>query len=205
MNPEPIGILAAIPVKPFGVAKARLSTQLSPEQRARLGKAIAARTAILSRQAGADVAIVTGDDGVAEWATALGFVVLPEGPVASLDGAARTVAERAAAGGRRWVVVHADLPLATAGDLRIVFAAATEGALVVPSHDGGTNLLAGSDPAFPFAYGTGSFHRHLAASPRAAVITHPRLAMDLDTPADLAFARHAKGGSWLAPFLQPHL
>ena len=203
MIPEPIGILAAIPVKPFGVAKARLSSQLSPEQRARLGKAIAARTAILSRQAGAEVVVVTGDDGVAVWATALGFTVLPEGPVASLDAAARAVAVTATAGGRHWAIVHADLPLATAGDLRTVFAAAADGAVVVPSHDGGTNVLAGSDPAFPFAYGAGSFHRHLAASPRATVIAHPRLAMDLDTPADLAHASQARGGSWLAPFLQP--
>ena len=201
MSPDSVGLLAAIPVKPFGVAKARLSDQLSPDQRARLGKAIAARTAILSRQAGADVFVVTGDDGVAQWAAGLGFAVLPEGPVPSLDGAARAAAATAAAREQRWVIVHADLPLATATDLRTVFALAASAPVVVPAHDGGTNLLAGSDPAFPFAYGTGSFRRHLAAAPQAKVVSHPRLAMDLDTPTDLAHVRQAGGGLWLAPFL----
>ena len=196
-----MALLAAVPVKPFGVAKARLSGHLSPNQRARLGKAIAARTTLLCRQAGADVVVVTGDDGVAEWAGALGFAVLAEGPVGSLDGAAQTAAATAAARGQGWVIVHADLPLATAVDLRSVFRAATRGAVVVPSHNGGTNLLAGSDPTFPFTFGAGSFHRHLAAEPRAVVLAHPRLAIDLDTPRDLAHARKAAGGSWLGPFL----
>ncbi len=197
-----MGLLAAIPVKPFGVAKARLADQLNPDQRARLGKAIAARTAILSRQAGADVFVITGDDGVAEWASGLGFAVLPEGPVPSLDGAAHTAAATAAAREQRWVIVHADLPLATATDLRTVFALAAHAPVVVPAHDGGTNLLAGSDPAFPFAYGPGSFRRHLAAAPQSKVVTHPRLAMDLDTPSDLVHVRQADGGLWLARFLR---
>jgi 2-phospho-L-lactate guanylyltransferase len=201
MSTNPPGPLAAIPVKPFGVAKARLSGRLTADQRARLGKAVAARTAVMSRQAGADVVLVTGDDGVAEWAAALGFDVLAEGPVASLDAAARTAASAAAATRRRWVIVHADLPLATASDLRTVFAAAATSTVIVPSRDGGTNLLAGADPAFPFSYGTASFHRHLAAAPNARVVTHPRLAFDLDTPADLAYVRRARSGAWLAPFL----
>jgi 2-phospho-L-lactate guanylyltransferase len=203
MTPEPFGLIAAVPVKPFGVAKKRLSAQLNRDQRARLGKAIAARTAMLSRQAGVDVLVVTGDDQVAKWASGLGFAVLAEGPAPTLDGAAHTVARTAAAQKRRWVIVHADLPLATAADLRAVFAIASEGAVVVPSHDGGTNLLAGSGPGFPFSYGPGSFCRHLAATPEATVIVNPRLAMDLDTPHDLAHARRAAGGSWLAPFLLP--
>lgn len=201
MSPDSVGLLAAIPVKPFGVAKARLSGQLNPSQRARLGKAIAARTAVLSRQAGAEVVIVTGDDGVAAWASSIGFGVLTEAPGGGLDGAARTAAVTAAGRGRRWVIVHADLPLVTVADLRGVFAAAGATAVVVPSHDGGTNLLAGADPSFPFAYGPGSFHRHLAAAPKAQVVAHPRLARDLDTGHDLEHARRAGGGSWLTPFL----
>ena len=50
-------------------------------------------------------------------------------------------------------------------------------------------------------FGAGSFHRHLAAEPRAVVLAHPRLAIDLDTPRDLVHARKAAGGSWLGPFL----
>ena len=58
-------ILAAIPIKPFGVAKRRLSTRLDAPARSRLGKAVAARTAAAATDAGALVAIVTGDADVA--------------------------------------------------------------------------------------------------------------------------------------------
>jgi 2-phospho-L-lactate guanylyltransferase len=193
-----VTLLAAIPVKPFGVAKARLSGELGPEQRTRLGKAIAARTAVLARQAGARVVVVTGDTGVAAWAQSIGFDVLPEGPQTGLDAAA---ASAAAAATERWAIIHADLPLATAADFRTVFDATGDGIVLVPSYDGGTNVVAGSNPEFPFSYGPGSFHRHLAAAPGAQVLTHPRLAMDLDTPRDLDYARASRRGGWLEPFL----
>ena len=55
-------ILAAIPIKPFGVAKARLAPVLGQAERSRLGRAIAARTAGLAAAAGAEVVVVTADE-----------------------------------------------------------------------------------------------------------------------------------------------
>ena len=193
-------ILAAIPIKPFGVAKARLSPVLGPAQRSELGRAVAARTARLSAEAGAEVVVVTGDHGVAEWAKRGGLGVLMEdtGLADGLNGAATTAAHHASALGLPWVVVHADLPVATADDLRTVFDAAAYSPVIVPSHDAGTNLIGGAAPSFPFAYGVGSFHRHLAAIPDATVITSQRLALDLDNPRDLGLALRSATGMWLA-------
>ena len=197
-------ILAAVPIKPFGVAKARLSPVLGPTARSRLGRAVAARTAAMSAEAGAEVVVVTSDDGVAAWAKEHDLLIIREDPGfgGGLDGAASTAVRHAAQLGMRWVIVPADLPVATAMDLQAVFSAAATGQVIVPSYDGGTNLIGGSGDTFRFSYGIGSFHRHLAAMPDAAVISSPRLALDLDTPEDLTRARFSPAGAWLEEVLE---
>jgi 2-phospho-L-lactate guanylyltransferase len=196
---SPPGVLAALPVKPFGVAKARLGPALDPAARSRLGRAIAERTGRTARDAGAEVAVVTSDGGVQRWARRAGFGVIaePDGPGSGLDRAARAAAAEADRRGLRWCIIHADLPLVTPADLAAVFAAAHGGPVLVPSHDGGTNLVSASGPSFPFAYGPASFHRHLAAAPTARVVINPRLALDLDTPRDLARALDLAVDGWL--------
>lgn len=197
-------ILAAIPIKPFGVAKARLSPVLGPVERSRLGRAVAAHTAARAAEAGAEVVVVTSDEGVASWAKEHDLVVVREDPRLGpgLNGAARTAAKHAAQLGMRWVVVHADLPIATTEVLRAAFALAIEGDVIAASYDGGTNLIGGADEHFPFSYGKGSFHHHLAAMPAATVMTSSGLALDLDTPLDLARARASPGGRWLERVLR---
>ena len=196
-------ILAALPIKPFGVAKARLSPVLGPARRSRLGRAVAAHTARCAADAGADVQVVTSDAGVAEWAKANEFGVIMEDPDlgAGLDGAATTAARHAARLGLRWAIVHADLPTATGGDLHHVFDAARHSPALVPSYDGGTNVIAGTGE-FEFSFGTGSFARHMARAPDATVITAPRLVLDLDTPRDLGLARSWPSGRWLEGVLR---
>ena len=196
-------MIAAIPIKPFGVAKARLAPVLGPAARSRLGRAVAARTAVLAADAGADVVIVAADDGVAAWAKAHGFGVVREMPElgGGLNGAARSAVRHAALLDMRWMIVHADLPVVTRSDLRLVFDAARAGPVIVPSYDGGTNLIAAADAEFPFSYGAGSFHRHFAEMPGATVVATPRLSLDLDTPRDLDTARSLAAGSWLEPVL----
>jgi 2-phospho-L-lactate guanylyltransferase len=193
------GVLAALPVKPFGVAKARLGPALDAATRSRLGRAIAARTGRTAREAGAVVAVVTADAGVRRWARRAGFDVVaePPGPGSGLDRAAHAAAAEADRRELRWCIIHADLPLVTPADLAAVFAAGRGGPVLVPSHDGGTNLVAASGATFPFAYGPASFRRHLAAAPAAHVVTNPRLALDLDTPRDLARALALTTDGWL--------
>ena len=71
-------VMIAIPVKPFGVAKQRLSPVLDPSQRRRLGKAVAARVIATALDTGSTVAVVTGDGGVADWARRLGASTIAE-------------------------------------------------------------------------------------------------------------------------------
>ncbi len=173
-------MLVGVPVKPFGVAKARLAPVLDASERSLLGVAIAARTLGLARRIGRS-AVVTGDVGVADWAQSLGHAVVWELP-GGLDGAARALVT--AAGTGPWIIVHADLPRLSEGNLQ---EAATSlhvhGAVIAPSSDGGTSLI-GATGAVPFTFGRGSFRRHLAALPHAHVLVRPGLALDLDTPAD---------------------
>lgn len=196
-------ILAAVPVKPFGVAKRRLSGRLSPIQRTLLGRAVAARTATAAAAAGATVAVVTGDVGVASWAQDLGFETIDESRSSQpgLDGAAGAVVAEAERRQVRWAIIHADLPLATPDALANIFALAETATVLVPSYNGGSNVIAGDDPGFQFRYGPLSFHHHLAANPRTTVRIHPQLTLDLDTEKDLDRALRSPAGRWLAPFV----
>ncbi|MDX2343146.1 MAG: 2-phospho-L-lactate guanylyltransferase [Acidimicrobiia bacterium] len=192
-------ILAAIPIKPFGVAKRRLSSHLDAAARSRVGKAIAERTAEAATDAGALVAVVTGDAGVAQWARAHGYLTIDESvsTASGLDGAAEAAVLEATRRQRPWAVIHADLPLVTPAALHTVFAAAAHGPVLVPSYDGGTNVVAGTGSGFRFRYGEASFHRHLAANHAARIITNFQLALDLDTTADLARVLDLDSGGWL--------
>lgn len=187
--------IVGIPIKPFGIAKARLSPVLDAARRSQVGKAVAAHTARSVLASGARPVIVTGDAGVARWAASQGWDTLAEPPGGGLDGAAAAVA---AAVTGRWAVLHADLPTLNANELRAAWA--TDGVVLAPSRDGGTSLIAAAG-RFDFRYGPGSFHRHLSASPGAQVLARPGLALDLDTPADLRLAVRLPAGCWLRAML----
>ena len=189
--------LIAIPVKPFGVAKARLEPVLDARQRSLLGKAIARRTIHEAQRTGARVAVVTGDSRVAQWASLLQAEVVTESIEygSGLNGAAGAAAAHADHLGCNWMILHADLPLVTSVDLEAAIGRFRPDEYVLaPSYDGGTSLLMGAGP-FSFSYGKASFHRHLAATGgRAEVIVRTGLALDLDTPRDLE-AIEGLGGS----------
>lgn len=185
--------LVGIPIKPFGVAKARLAPVLDRTQRSRVGKAVAAHTAAMVARTGAIPAIVTGDDGVARWASGQGWAVIAEPAGGGLNEAAAAIV--GAANGRRWAVLHADVPTLTPADLYHAWSAG--GTVLAPSHDGGTTLVVATG-SFPFRYGPLSFHRHLATVPTATVVTRPGLALDLDTPEDLAVTLRLPAGAWLS-------
>lgn len=194
-------LIAGIPIKPFGVAKARLAPVLDARARSRLGKAIAQHTAAAVAAAGATPVVVSGDDEVRAWAKRQSIDSLREIDGAGLDGAATALTRHATRLGARWAIVHADLPMVTRDDLEAVFAAGRRGAAIAPSHDGGTNVLCATAVDFPFAYGAASFHRHLAVIPSALVVSRPGLAHDLDTPADLAAIAGHRAGAWLRSLL----
>jgi 2-phospho-L-lactate/phosphoenolpyruvate guanylyltransferase len=97
------------------------------------------------------------------------------------------------------LVLTADLPLAAPADIAAVLAAAppAPSAVLVPSRDGtGTNAMLLRPPsALTPELGVGSLARHLAQVARrgleVARCERPGLALDIDTPEDLALLRAA--------------
>lgn len=180
---EPFAVL--VPVKAFEQAKIRLAGALPPGKRAALARAMA--TKVVESAAGMPVAVVCDDPDVASWASQLGARVIWE-PGSGLNSAVQHGVEHLAGAGARLVVVAAgDLPLAT--DLRWV--TDFDGITIVPDrHRDGTNVIGlPSQCGFRFAYGPGSFARHVAEAERLdcglRVIEDAKLAWDVDVPEDL--------------------
>lgn len=180
-----LGDAVLVPVKAFGEAKRRLAPALSAPHRAALARVMAER---VIRSAGSlPAAVVCDDREVAAFARDLGALVIWE-PGRGLDGAVQEGVTRLALAGADLVVVAAgDLPLAT--DLGWV--TEDRGITIVPDRRrDGTNVI--SVPTrcpFTFAYGPGSFARHLAQAQALGVgvrvVDASPLAWDVDLPADL--------------------
>lgn len=179
----PVAVL--VPIKAFSRAKLRLAPALDAAERALLARQMAGN--VLAAAAPMPVTVVCDDHEVAAWATAHRATVAWT-PGLGLNGAVETaVGQLARAGCRRVVVAHADLPLAT--DLGAV--AHGDGVVMVPDRrDDGTNVLTlPTGAGFRFAYGAGSFPRHVAEAARlglpVVVRRIPELMWDVDLPVDL--------------------
>ncbi len=152
---------------------------------------MAANTLASLTEAGADPLVLAADTEVATWAEHGGWRVKLE-PDSDLNQAASRIPGSAGT----WAICHADLPLLSWPDVAAALKLLSAGRLVLaPSSDGGTSFLGGTLDRFPFSYGPGSFHRHLAAalSHDPVVIWRLGFALDLDDQSDLAAAlRHPR-------------
>ena len=180
-------MLIGIPIRSFATAKERLSEHLTPPQRRELAIQLADHAAAITSTL-CDVVVVTGDTDVRQWARARSLPTLDDG--GSLDGAGRAVVDHC--GDAAWGVLHADLPALSIADLKAALAGFSDhGCAIAPSWDGGTSLIM-SRGSFHFAYGPGSFHRHLGQRPSAAVIIRTGLAFDVDEPEHLGWMSDVK-------------
>ena len=132
------------------------------------------------------VHVATDDEEVAAWAPEVGAAAIPVGRP-GLSAAASTALDRlASAGAGRVVVAHADLALA-----RTLQPVIGPGMVIAPDRrrDGSNAMCVPAGSGFRFAYGEGSFRRHLAEARRlglaVAVVDDPALAVDIDRPEDL--------------------
>lgn len=189
-------IFAVVPMKRLGMAKSRLRAALGSSEREELVlqmlRQVLHQLALVPGLSGR--LVVTADEAVASAARAAGAEVLHEAPEGGLNQALIQAAawlHRHRAG--RIMVVPGDLPLALARDFeRLLQATACDGEMaIVRARDGaGTGALLCSLP-LPFnpRFGPGSFERHCqaatAAGLRPLVLDLPRIAHDLDQPADL--------------------
>ncbi|RJF91276.1 2-phospho-L-lactate guanylyltransferase [Sphingomonas cavernae] len=105
-------------------------------------------------------------------------------------------------GGERVLVIHADLPLLAANEVEALLREAVDaGAAIAPDRLGtGTNALALTQAtSFVPAFGEGSFARHRALLPNAALVERPGLQIDVDTPEDLELALKSGATSIACP------
>jgi len=183
-----------LPVRDFD-GMSRLDGVLDSRQRNALARKLCTRAASAAHDAKLDLVVISSSSAVTQWADEQGSETWPD-PGTGLSGAVSAGVERL--GTHPWIVLHADLPLVTASALRMTAGAASNTTVLVPSQDGGTNLIASEGP-FPFAYGPGSFHRHFASVPRATIISTAELSIDIDSPTQLAAFPELSRASSLSP------
>jgi len=183
----------AVPVKPLERAKSRLSSLLSPLERAALTLAMLEDVldgCLAQDRYGWEVWVVSKAEAVLEIAARRGAKpVLEVG--GSLLEAVRQVEAEVRGKRSELAVMLADLP--RMGKAELSAALATPGRVVAApaGSDGGTNLLVRRPAmAIPARFGRGSFAKHRWAARRAGLgfetVDLPGLAFDLDGPEDLA-------------------
>jgi 2-phospho-L-lactate guanylyltransferase len=189
-----------IPANRLDRAKGRLGSLLSADERARLFLAMLETVVEAARGCGLSVTVLTSDARIPE-RISTPVAILPEDP--ALDGLnAQLEAAVHKIGIEAVLILHADLPLATAGAIQQVLEAAgpAPSATLVPSPDGGTNAMLVAPPGgFALAYGRGSAALHVAAASEAGyavrAVSVPELAFDVDAVDDLWALMGAPGAA----------
>jgi 2-phospho-L-lactate/phosphoenolpyruvate guanylyltransferase len=187
-----------VPIKTLGNAKQRLGEALERGSRRSLVQAMFSDVlGALRRTQGIDAIAVVTDDVVAEsLARGDGVAVLPDGREAGQSHATEIgIAYAAEHGFDRVLLVPGDTPLLNPVELEELLARCGRdgvGVAIVPDRHGtGTNALVITPPgSFSPSFGPDSLERHLASA-RELGVEHrvenvPSLALDIDTPADLA-------------------
>ncbi len=187
---------AVVPFKGTAQVKQRLAPALAPAQRQELALAmlddvLRSLSAVTELAA---VLVVTVDPSAVSLAAQFGARVSSdhacEGHTAAVAGAAH----RLAAQGLGLLTVPGDIPLVEPDDIRTLLAShdAARGFTIVPARDdmGSNAILCSPADAVPLRFGDNSFFPHLAAA-RAQdlepqIVHCPRIALDIDTPEDLA-------------------
>ena len=180
---------ALVPLKAAAARKTRLAASLSSEARLDLSEILFRHLIeVLARRPEIGRVVLLSEDRPVDWA-GLWISDQGRGLNAEIEAAARAL------GGKRLLVIHADLPAVSADDIAALISAAGETVAIAPDrHGAGTNAIALTDASgFPFAFGPESFKRHREAAPKARIVERPGLGLDIDTPADLAAAMALEG------------
>jgi 2-phospho-L-lactate guanylyltransferase len=191
-------ITAVVPVKDTKEAKQRLAGVLSSAQRQALALAmvedVLAALAAVPELAG--ILVVTADPAAAAIAARHGARVSPDG---ARDGHTGAVAAAARLlGSEALLEVPGDIPLVEPRDIRELVVAHgidRRAFTIVPARDqrGSNAVLCSPADGVPLRFGENSFFPHLAAARACGiepkVVRLPRIALDIDTPDDLALLR----------------
>ncbi|MFO1349583.1 MAG: 2-phospho-L-lactate guanylyltransferase [Gammaproteobacteria bacterium] len=181
------------PVKAFDRGKSRLATILDAHQRFALNEWLLRNTLRVAGEfPGRErTLVVSACAGVLKLATRVGVRIFEESPEASMNAALTwAVTSLRKPGVARFAIVHADLPLIGAQDLRMLTSHRGATLAIAPDRWGrGTNALCWPAAVdMELSFGADSFASHQRSARRLGlaveVIQRRGLAFDLDTPAD---------------------
>jgi len=192
-------IHAVVPIKDTSDAKRRLAGVLCAGRRQELAltmfeDVLAALTGVREL---AGIVVVTVDPAAATIAARYGARVSNAGAREGHTGAVAAAARELAA--QAMLTLPGDIPLVEADDIRQLIDVHRHATgrdarafTIVPARDerGSNAILCSPAAAVPLRFGVDSFLPHLAAARRCAieptVVRLPRIALDIDTPDDLA-------------------
>jgi 2-phospho-L-lactate/phosphoenolpyruvate guanylyltransferase len=184
-----------IPVKNLSAAKQRLASVLNQPQRTELAQAmlhdVVSEIAVWRGRPSST--LVTSDPFAIELAERYDFELIPDATNPGETAAIEMATDRCVARGIEYtLVVPADIPLIQSAELEEILARAPrQGSVLAPAADGRGTNAALRRPAnlFPLRFGNDSFKPHLAAAratgKECVVLNLPRIAIDVDNPADL--------------------
>jgi 2-phospho-L-lactate/phosphoenolpyruvate guanylyltransferase len=190
--------LAVVPIKSLANAKQRLSKALAGGTRRSLVQTMFSDVlAALRRAEGVEAVVVITDDVIAEsLARGHGIVVLPDGREVGQSHATQIGIDYARENGfERVLLVPGDTPLLDPVELEGLLTRCERDeidvAIVPDRHGTGTNALLIAPPdAFAPSFGPDSLERHVGNAREAGLVHRVEhvesLALDVDTPADLA-------------------
>jgi 2-phospho-L-lactate/phosphoenolpyruvate guanylyltransferase len=190
-----------MPVKDTVQAKQRLAALLPAARRRELALAMFedVMTAVTAVRELAGIVVVTVDPAAAAIAARHGARVMSEGACEGHTGAVMSAARRLAADGFGLFTLPGDIPLVESNDVSHLVAVHCASAdreagafTIVPARDelGSNAVLCSPADAVPLRFGDNSFFPHLDAARAHGIepeVVHlPRIALDIDTPEDLA-------------------
>ncbi len=187
--------VAILPVKSFFKAKQRLSSGLEPSLRRQLAEVMLYDVLRALRATDLDeVIVVTAGAAAAEIARDQGALVLEDAEAGHNAAASLGVSAAARSGAERVLLVPGDCPALEPAqvDELLTRSAGERSVIIVPDRHGtGTNALLIRPPgALAPAFGPGSCQRHVRLAQGAGityeVVSVSSLALDIDTPEDLA-------------------
>jgi 2-phospho-L-lactate guanylyltransferase len=193
--------VAILPIKSFGEAKQRLAHEFDAPTRRALAQAMFSDVLVALRRTTSvdEIVVVTADNGAQRIAGGYGAMVLDDDDrghnVAALNG----IRHALMSGAERTLLVPGDCPMLDPKELEQMLARPVpeRSALIVPDRHGtGTNALVLTPPeAMTPAFGPGSCQRHVehaqAEKTEPEVVKLSSLALDVDTPEDLAELQNA--------------
>ncbi len=199
-----MSIWAIIPVKPFNRAKSRLSQVLTPDERQQLAETMLRHVLQVVRSVPQVMGtlVISRDGKALAIARDYGARTVVESGAPQLNDALMRATQVVA----RWkgsatLILPADLPLVAPEDVACILELGlTERTVVLATdqHQDGTNALFMRPPGLiDYAYGVGSFHRHMDMARQVGaevkVYESQRLMLDIDVPDDLALYNELMG------------